>query len=718
MSPEQVRGQATDPRSDLFSLGASLYEMLTGRRAFRGQSPIETLGLILDGDPPPLAVTGRVFSPAIELIVNRCLEKDPAERFRSAHDLAIALTAALSQSALTTRFIIERSAPKLRRLLTAVGAVVAGIALTLGVLGIRGEFPPPRQEVQPTYRFITFSGRDRSPAASPNGQYMGFASNRDGRSRIWMNHVSRGVETPLTEGPDDFPRFSPDSSEVLFSRFESNSSTLFRVPIVGGGAQRVAEDVLYGDWSPDGRQLAIIRAVERGGRLVSVLLTAKVDGSDAKEIANFDYALHHPRWSPDGRHIAAVTMSSSRSANAGAAPVPPGAPQQVFVARSDGSKSWKLDAPRQRREISGVVWADARHVVYVQADSVVAFVGSPASVGRQDIESRQVVGERASPERATVLDAAAAWRVVFDTRSPRQNLREVAVGNGAGATEWLSRGNSADRQPVYAPDGGSVVFSSNRAGTFDLWRLTSRSRELTLLVSSTASDWDPAFADNGRKLLWSSDRTGHFECWLANADGGGAHQVTRDGVNAENPTATPDFSWIVYASGNPRAPGLWKIKADGSSATRLVSGDVRTPAVSPDGKYVLFRRAPAGGKVRLEVVRTADGAPAPFETAVRIVRPTEISLGRPRWMPDGRRILFLGQDERGVTGVFVQDFVPGRDTIATRRAVGGFDTELLTESFDVSADGRRLLIAGWEQLFSLMEASPPSSLLSPRRSSR
>ena len=80
-------------------------------------------------------------------------------------------------------------------------------------------------------------------------------------------------------------------------------------------------------------------------------------------------------------------------------------------------------------------------------------------------------------------------------------------------------------------------------------------------------------------------------------------------------------------------------------------------------------------------------------------------------MPDGKRILFLGQDQRGVMGVYVQDFVPGRDTSATRRPMGGFDTEILTETFDVSADGRRLLIAGWEQIFSLMEASPPSGLL-------
>jgi Tol biopolymer transport system component len=114
--------------------------------------------------------------------------------------------------------------------------------------------------------------------------------------------------------------------------------------------------------------LAFIRAVERDGRLVSVLMLAKEDGSDEQELANFPYALHHPRWSPDGTMIAAVTLSAARRPVAGAPPVPPGAPQQVFFARVDRSKTWTIRAPRLRRDISGIVWASNTEVLYLQAD--------------------------------------------------------------------------------------------------------------------------------------------------------------------------------------------------------------------------------------------------------------------------------------------------------------------------------------------------------------
>jgi hypothetical protein len=133
-----------------------------------------------------------------------------------------------------------------------------------------------------------------------------------------------------------------------------------------------------------------------------------------------------------------------------------------------------------------------------------------------------------------------------------------------------------------------------------------------------------------------------------------------------------------------------------------VRGLVGIPEVSPDGRHVLyvgFDSTLTG--TRVGVVRFEDGEPAAFEVALETIRPTTANLGRARWMADGR-IAFLGQDENGTNGVFVQDFVPGRDTRATRRKLGGFDPEVDAETFGVSPDGSRVVIAGREMVSSLV----------------
>jgi Tol biopolymer transport system component len=231
----------------------------------------------------------------------------------------------------------------------------------------------------------------------------------------------------------------------------------------------------------------------------------------------------------------------------------------------------------------------------------------------------------------------------------------------------------------------------------DLWEVSTKTGALRRLTDDGANDWDPRLTAAG-KLLWSSDRTGHFEIWMADADGTGARQVSNDGSNAENPAATPDGRWIFYTSSNPEKVGLWRIRPDGTEASRLVAKLVGTPEISPDGQYVLYR-VPTG----LRVCRT-DGAPVPFEIEVEKRKSTASTLGRERWMPDGHAIAFLGQDEKGVNGVFVQDFAPGRDTSRSRRPVAGFDPEASAESFGISPDGSHVVIAGWEQLFSIMTA--------------
>jgi hypothetical protein len=167
-------------------------------------------------------------------------------------------------------------------------------------------------------------------------------------------------------------------------------------------------------------------------------------------------------------------------------------------------------------------------------------------------------------------------------------------------------------------------------------------------------------------------------------------------VDAENPTATPDGQWIVYTSHNPEKRGVWKVRADGSAASRLVAdaGTVALAEISPDGRFVSY--ATQGGIIH--VVRFEDGAPVPFE----VTSPGSMLIrGRHRWMPGGGALVF---PEKGDLGIAAQDFTPGRDTSATRRLLTGFTPDSLTESLGVAPDGTRLTVSELQDSASLLLA--------------
>jgi eukaryotic-like serine/threonine-protein kinase len=691
MSPEQVRGQSVDARSDIFSLGAVLYEMVAGRRAFAGASPVETMHAILEADPPELPAATRQASPALGRIVARCLQKRPEERFDSAHDLALALESIAGGSGPGPSAAV--APPPSRRLaahVAAWGAIVI-VAATAGALLSR-RFAGPGVPEPVTMESLTYSGHDASPAASPDGKTVAFMSDRDGVPRIWLKQVTGGGEMALTAGPDDHPRFSPDGSTIIFVRTTAQGTALYRVALLGGDEHKLLDDVSGADWSPDGRQLAFTRWVS-GDRSGSVLGVAAADGSGAREVAFVPgRALVGPRWSPDGRTIAAVNGLASVAAGFG-----------IDLVDVASRRARRLRPPQPSMKQSSVVWsADGRSVIYSGAESVTAWLsGSSARILRQNTTTGAVQPLAWLADHSLTLDVLGPGRLLLDTRSSRENLLELPIVGAGTAPRWFTRGNGTDRQPVYSPDGQWVAFSSNRGGNLDIWAVDRTSGAVRRLTDDPADDWDPAYAPDGH-LLWGSNRTGAYEVWTANADGSNPRQLSHDGVFAQNPEESPDGQWIVYASTNPAHPGLWRMRADGRDPVRIVPGPVQNPEISPDGRDVLYVD---GLSRRIRVARLSDGQAVPFDIAIVQRKSTTTVLGRARWMPDGRAIAFVGQDERGVNGIFVQDFAPGRDTSATRRMLGGFDPESAAESFGISPDGRSLTIASWEQMFNIMIAS-------------
>jgi eukaryotic-like serine/threonine-protein kinase len=713
MSPEQAAGQSVDFRADQFSLGAILYEMATGKRAFQKTTTVETLTAILREEPEPVAALIPELPAPLAWIIGRCLAKEPEERYASTRDLAREVATVrdhLSEIGRSGERALAGLAgpPRARRWLVPFSAgLAAGLAVATGFLALRH---PARAE-PPAIRYLTYSGHDRAPAVSPDGRTIAFSSDRDGQPRIWLKQLAGGGEAALTSGPDDLPRFSPDGSMLLFARRESAHPSLYRTGIVGGEARKLIEDAAEGDWSPDGKQIVVLRWRSEGGLADSSLAIAPADGGEPREVVRIPgHQLIHPRWSPDGETIATTEIGAG------------GASKFLYLIDVRTRKFRLL--PQGAGLVSAPAWSgDGGNLVSSLSESVVANVTSSAGrVVRQNIRSGRMETLFWSPTNSDVLDVLGSGRLVFDGRSQRENLQELPLAAGkavAPSGHWLTQGNSTDRQPAYTPEGDWVAFSSTRSGNLDLWEVSTKTGAVRRLTDDEAEDWDPAFTRDGKKLVWSSNRSGAFEIWIAESDGSGARQLTKDSQDAENPTATPDGSWIVFNQGTGPSIGVWKIHPDGSGAKKLVAGNTVLPEVSPDGQYVSYRMNLRTDLTAIRVARVSDGLAAPFEAQVEVRSGFSAnSVGRSRWMPDGRALVFVGQDEKGAYGLYAQDFVPGQDTSRTRHRLVGFEPGTATESFGISRDGSRITIAGWEQVFSLMMAERVPGVSPPQRKNR
>jgi len=698
MSPEQASGRPADYRSDQFSFGSVLYEMVTGRRAFRRDTLPETLAAVVRDEPEPAGEIDPTLPLPVRWVIDRCLAKDPTERYASTRDLARDLAhLAEHLPSLSGRSPLDSgipaTAPSRKRWGLPAALVLGGLLLfAAGVLAGRRLSPAPAEP--PTIRNVTTSGHDEGPAVSPDGKSIVFSSDRDGISRVWIKQLPNGTETALTAGPDVAPRFTPDGTAILFTRVTGGSPSILRVPAVGGEARRLLDDAGLADPSPDGSRLAFLRAAREPGRTVTILAVSAADGSEPRDLWRTEgLQTLPPRWSPDGRLIAVA---------AGPRDIGSDIPWSITLVPAAGGAARTLAPAGAGGRLSTPAWISPGEILYARSSDAAGNFGGRLLTQRiAGGESKTLL---AAVTFGRVLDVAFPGRVVAEAPVMRQNLqfRPVAPSSAA-APQWLTHGNGNDRQPVFSADGASLVFSSNRNGSLDLWRLTTATGGLIRMTDEKPDDRDPFLTGDGRHLLWSSTRSGHHEIWMADPDGSNPRQVSNDGADAGNPSAPADLSWIVFASFQPEKAGVWKIRPDGSEARRLVSGFVAAPHASPDGKWVLYTVPAPAARAAVHVVRLEDGAPAPFELDVPLAVPApQYVAGRASWTPDGKAIAFIGQDERGRSGVFLQDFAPGRDTSASRRSLAGFDANTDVESFALSPDGRSLVLAVSENLSSLI----------------
>ncbi|HTO75344.1 MAG TPA: protein kinase [Thermoanaerobaculia bacterium] len=310
MAPEQVRGKPADARSDLFSFGAILYEMLAGKRAFHGDSAADTMSAILREDPPDLSATNQAVSPGLERIVRHCLEKSPEQRFHSAHDVAFALEAltGISQpSAAGAVGVLGRRAPRvaLPRL-----AAIAAAAVLLGVAA--GHFLwRPAKLAAPTYRRITFRrGNIGTARFAPDGRSVVYGASFEGQPiEIFTTRPEGPESTPIGSRSADLYAVSP-SGELAISlreRFQAGPAgpgTLATMPLGGGAPRQIAEFVERADWTPGGKDLAVVRFSDGKDR---------VELPPGKPIYASERSIRMLRMSPKGDLLAILQAAAGAS---------------------------------------------------------------------------------------------------------------------------------------------------------------------------------------------------------------------------------------------------------------------------------------------------------------------------------------------------------------------------------------------------------------------
>ena len=704
MSPEQARGQAIDKRVDIWAIGCVLYEMLTGKLAFQGDSQSDTLAALLRAEPDWSALPVGTH-PGVLRLLKRCLQKNPRQRLHDVADVRIELDDILSgaEPVPTTAPAASGANGRWRPL----AVTLAVLCLALAGLAARVGLRPAADQAPVSVRAITYSGRDWAPSASPDGRNVVFASDRQGLPQIWLKQLATGNEAALTAGSDDRPRYSPDGSQVLFVRDGAGGRDLYRIAVVGGTERKLMNDVIEADWSPDGTEVVFARAVAENGNSIVRIGIADVQSGAERFLNSIENRLIFSlRWAPDGRHISVNegTLTGNMNSTSVVDLIDPvtGELKSVKTKGWDGSNT-------------GADWApDGKSLIIGQTPDLLDYVsGFPCLVMQYDLESGRTRdlfwGQLRLPRGGWSYSTIAcldADRIVFDGYSQYAELQIVPLRDGrpAGPAETITSSMGRDRQPVFSRDGRQILFSSNRSGNIDLWLVDLATGKLRQLTDDPAHDWDPAFSPDGRFLMWSSNRSGNMEVWLANTDGSGARQVTQDGLDAENPTMTADGQWIIYASSNDTKVGIWRIRPDGTDAEILAPGANLLPEVSPDGKLALFSTM-VGLEFKVSVVDLATGQPVEFSINVRSVDSGEdLVYGRSRWSADGRSIVYVGQDQDGHSGVLSQPFVPGRDTSAEAVRLTEPSTFFSTESMGLSPDGSRLAFSALYNRRSLMLA--------------
>jgi serine/threonine protein kinase len=697
MSPEQLKGQPVDHRSDIFSFGAILYEMLSGKRAFRGDSMAETMSAILREDPPDLSETNKTVSPALERVVRHCLEKNPAERFHSARDLAFAIESlsgsAISSGQTVTMATVTSEIDKSEsrgisrwlgnaKLAWIVGAVLLfGLLITLAVLYLNRSssdihavwvsFNPPPQ--------LAFNDRQPDAAVvSPDGQKIAFtATSADGKRMLYVRNLD-SPEVKLLPGSENAlePFWSPNCRSVAYG----SNGKLKRSDLTGTNAQVLCDAgrLVGGTWSKDGiivfapdYSMPLMRVPAQGGEPKLVEMQGDHSNADHRS----------PCFLPDGSHFLFPWKGN------------------IWV----GS----LDSPeiKQIVEARSVVYAPPGWLIFLQNEALVA---QAFDAGRLAVTGEPIpiiTGAKGGPNyrRFSVSDnGVLVWQgpwqrdyqLVWYDRSGKQTGEidapvKVAVG----------------QSPMLSPDGKRLAVrrTLSTAGVdSNIW-VVDLDKGTGQRITSTFSQM-PVWSPDGSRIAYNNGNN-----IVVKAANGSGEAETLLPLTVFPAAWSPDGRFILFMErGVKTRMDLWALPMFGDKKEFLLSNspfDEQNPQLSPDGRWLAYTSDETGNYQIYVRAFSADGKLAPDKKVISTTGGTS-----PVWRRDGSELFFIAADGQMMaasvkTGGAESEFAAPKPLFKTRTMSleGGIYHE-----YDVSPDGQRFLIG---TLVGDTKAQPPTVIL-------
>lgn len=685
MSPEQVRGQNADHRSDIFSFGLIMFEMLAGRKAFQGESFAETMAAIAKEEPPDLIEANPKVSPQLQRIVCRCLEKQPERRFQTASDLGFALEALLTDSGARQRE--EATAPAVKPAIssprwvnretwwmmsTAVAVMlVAGLAWAYFTRSSALDAHPLKLSLS-----LPEKANAASFAVSPDGTWLAFTLQKDSTKRLWTLALATGEPKPLagSEGAQ-LPFWSPDSRFIGFF----TSDKLKKVE-VGAGLPITLCDVRNGNggtWNRDG---IILFSTLDGGQLWRVLAT----GGAASVVMQNDpkrqeIVLRFPSFLPDGHHFLYALASNNKDVRG------------VYLGSLDGNTRQRLIG-----DYSNAVYVSANgasdnkgYLLFGHEKTLMAqpFTAKTLSLNGEPFTVSAQVGTLVN---SVYRDFSASDNgvLVFDPEPSRQQKQVLWVDRSGKTINNLTQLEDV-RVARLAPDGKHFAATNYDLLTnnFDLWLADVTGGNALRFTFDSGNDNFPVWSPYGNRIVWAANRGEHFQLYEKDANRAG--QETPLLVSEYNKTPTDwssDGRYIIYRQTDPKTRiDIWALPLFGEHKPFPVvqsEANENGGVVSPDGRWLAFYSDESG---RHEIYLQS----FPGEGNKQRV---SINGGVwPYWRQDGKELYYRSLDDKLMAVSFTgqTSLIAGSPTALFEFHSGGQPDQ---PYYSVSGNGQRFLL--------------------------